>query len=362
MNNRTIRWRGLRSPITAAALALLLTSSVAACSRAGGGASGSGSSTKRGGLTIGVSMYSRVEARWQYDAAAFEKQAKADGDKVIMTFANADPQKQTQDVQGLITQGVDVLVIAATDVSVGGGLIAQAKRAGIKTIAYDIGVQHGLPDWHIQRNQSDVATMQIAAAKKFAPSGNYAVLKGDAGNDLAQKSDPVYATLASDSKIHVVYNDWTPGYSADKAKQIADSVLTQHNDKIAAFLANADVLAEPVAQAVKERGLSGKVFVAGLDAEPAALKLIAEGAMTMTIWTPIDQMGRLAAIAADDLGHGRKPASNATTTNDVSKSIPTEHVDMMTVDKSNLCHFILHVAPKGWTTPQEVFGRADACQ
>lgn len=356
MNTHKARRLGRLPSVTAAVLALTLASTVGACSRAGGNSQSSGASDGKGGLTIGVSMYSQQQARWQYDAAAFKKQAEADGNKVILTFANSDPQKQTQDVQGLIAQGVDVLVIAATDVSVGGGLIEQAKREGIKTIAYDIGVTGGVPDWYIQRNQSDVAAMQIEAAKKLAPTGNYAVLKGDAGNELAQASDLVYAKLRDDKGINVVYNDWTPGYSADKAKQIADSVMTQHGDNIVAFLANADVLAAPVAQTVKERGLSGKVFVGGLDAEPAALKLIAEGAMTMTIWTPIDEMGRLAAIAADDLGHGRKPAANS------SNSVPTEHVDMVTVDKSNLCDFILKTAPKGWTTTQEVFGRADACQ
>lgn len=362
MNTQRVRRLGRPTLTAAAALALLLVPTLGACARSDGRSSETGSSDETGGLTIGVSMYSQQQTRWQYDAAAFEKQAKADGNEVIMTFANSDPQKQTQDVQGLIAQGIDVLVIASTDVSVGGGLIEQAKREGIKTIAYDIGVQGGSPDWYIVRNQSDVAAMQIEAAKKAAPSGNYAVLKGDAGNDLAQASDPVYATLEDDPEINVVYNDWTPGYSADKAKQIADSVLTQNDDNIAAFLANADVLAEPVAQSIKERGLSGKVFVGGLDAQPTALKLIAEGAMTMTIWTPIDDMGRMAAIAADDLGHGREPEATTTMKNDVSDSIPTEHVDMMTVDKSNLCDFILDVAPEGWTTPEEVFGKADACQ
>ncbi|MEC3919208.1 substrate-binding domain-containing protein [Nocardia sp. CDC160] len=275
---------------------------------------------------IGVSLYSQVQSRWQFDAEAFQAEAAIHGDKVIMTFANADPQKQTQDVQSLLSQGIDVLVLAATDAKIGGGLIQQAKRQGVKTIAYDIGVQGGTPDWFIQRKQSDVAAMQIAAAKRFAPKGNYVVIKGDAGSELAQASSTEYARLAADPDIRVVYNDWTPGYSADKALQVAEAQLAQHHDDIQAILTNADTLAEPVGQALKDRGLAGKVFVSGLDAEPAALELIAQGALTMTIWTPVQEMGKDAATAAHQLASGQTPDADATSANDVSKSIPTKHI------------------------------------
>jgi D-xylose transport system substrate-binding protein len=328
-----------------------------------GGSDGTGgsSASDAGGKKIGVSMYSQVQGRWKFDAAAFEREAKKKGDQVIMTYANADPEKQTSDVQSLLSKGIDVLVIAATDTKVGGSLIAQAKREGVKTIAYDIGVEGAAPDWHIVRKQSDVAKMQIAAAKKAAPSGKYVVIKGDAGNDLAQASSPVYATLKNDPAIQVVYDDWTPGYSAEKALQVAEAQLTQYHDDIQAFLANADTLAEPVGQAIKERRLSGKTFLAGLDAEPAALRLIAEGAMTMSIWTPIDQMGKTAADAADDLAHGRAPAYDDFSKNDVSSKIPTAHVRMQEVNRANLCDFITKVAPRGWASVKDVFGRPDGC-
>ncbi|SPT51243.1 substrate-binding domain-containing protein [Actinomadura madurae] len=341
----------------AIALAVVFCAALAAtgCSRSGESASGEQK-------VIGVSLYSQVQSRWQFDAKAMQQEAAKNGDKVIMTFANSDPQKQTQDVQSLLSQGIDVLVIASTDVKIGGSLIGQAKRQGVKTIAYDIGVQGGTPDWFIQRKQSEVARMQVAAAKKFAPKGNYVVMKGDAGNDLAQASSVVYAQLAKDPNIRVVYNDWTPNFSADKALQIAAAQLSQHKDDIQAIIANTDTVAEPAGQVLKDRGLAGKVFLSGLDAEPAALKLVAQGVMTMTIWTPVDQLGREAAKAAHQLANGQTPSADEMSANDVSKSIPTKHVEMTEVNKSNLCEFITKIAPAGWATVEQVFGNPGACR
>jgi hypothetical protein len=82
----------------------------------------------------------------------------------------------------------------------------------------------------------------------------------------------------------------------------------------------------------------------------------------MSIWTPIDDMGRVAADAAHDLANGKAPEYEDFAKNDVSSKIPTAHVQMQEVNKDNMCDFILNVAPKGWASVKEVYGDANACK
>ncbi|TPE45699.1 substrate-binding domain-containing protein [Amaricoccus solimangrovi] len=241
----------------------------------------------------------------------------------------------------------------------GATLIDEARREGVKTIVYDIGVTATNPDWMITRNQELVGKLQVEAAKKFAPKGNYAVLKGDPANDLAQTSDRSYAAgLTGAEGINVVYNDFIAGYDPAKAQSEAEAILTRNDDDVAAFVVNNDGMAGGVVQALRGAGLNGKVFVSGLDADQANLNLIALGDQTMTVFTPIDVMAKRAADAAHQLGNGGTPESNSVATTDKG-DVPLWQLDLVAVTKDNLCEFVEKIAPKGWVDPAAVVAGSD---
>ena len=306
-------------------------------------------------LTIGLALYSQLQPRWLFDAKAFVAEAEKNGDTVIVQYADTDPAKQTTQVQNMLSCGINVLAIASADIAVGANLIEAARKEGVKTIAYDIGIRDAAPDWMIVRNQSMVGKLQVEAALKFAPKGNYAVLKGDSANDLAQQSSAVYAKLLPEAAgVNVIYNDFIPGWSPATAEKTAEDILTRNKDQVAAFIVNNDGMATGAVQALRGANLNGKVFVSGLDADEANLHLIALGDQTMTVFTPIDQMARLAADAAHELGNGRKPAADrmySTKKGDV----PMKELSLVSVTKDNVCDFVRHSAPQGWANPEVVF-------
>lgn len=314
-------------------------------------------------VRIGLALYTQLQQRWLFDAAAFQKAAEANGDEVIVQYADGDPGKQTQQVQNMLSRGIDVLVIAPADIAVGASLIDEARREGVKTIAYDIGVKDTNPDWMITRNQEMVGTLQVEAAKKFAPAGNYAVLKGDPANDLAQASDRSYAAgLNGAEGIKVVYNDFIANYDPATAQSEAEAILTRNRDDIAAFVVNNDGMAGGVVQALRGAKLNGKVFVSGLDADQANLNLIALGDQTMTVFTPIDVMAARAAEAAHLLGTGGTPESNAVAQT-AKGDVPLWQLDLVAVTKDNLCDFVHKIAPQGWADADAVFAGSDVkCQ
>ncbi|MES2262828.1 MAG: substrate-binding domain-containing protein [Pseudomonadota bacterium] len=310
-------------------------------------------------LTIGFSVYTQLQPRWLFDVEAFVAQAKKNGDTVVVQYADGDASKQSQQVKAMINSKVDVLVIASADIVVGAGLIELARKDGIKTIAYDISVKDAAPDLMIGRNQSQVGTLQVEAALKEKPVGNYAILKGDPSNDLAQVSNHVYAeALSKKHGINVMHNDYVKGFSPVMANRIAREILASSNKKIDAFIVNNDGMATGVVQALREANMTGKVFVSGLDADEVNLNLIATGVQTMTVYTPIDIMARKAAVAAHELGNGRVPVSTRIVQH-AKGPVLIDEVRLVSVTKQSLCYFISKIAPKGWANPQAVFKGSD---
>ena len=66
-------------------------------------------------IKIGFAMDTLKEERWQRDKDAFEAQCKKLEVDCVISVADNKADKQANDVDNLLTQGVDVLVIAPHD-------------------------------------------------------------------------------------------------------------------------------------------------------------------------------------------------------------------------------------------------------
>jgi D-xylose transport system substrate-binding protein len=310
------------------------------------------------GKTICVAMKTQLQRRWTFDYKAMAAEAKRLGDKTIVQWANDDPAKQASQVESLLSQGCDAMIIVPVDDKAAATLVAKAKAQNVPVVSYDILIQSKDLAYFVERNNGLVGRLQALAALRFTHGkGNYAVIKGDAANSVARDiSDNVAKTLKG-KPIKIVYNQFTKNWDPKTALSVAEDVLSRYNDDIGAFVTSNDGMATGVVQALKGRNIAGKVFVSGLDADPANLQLIAQGAQTMSVWTPIDQQGKLAAAAAHSLANGTKPAAQAKV-----QGIPTAFVKVVEVNKANLCRYITQVAPKGWVKVTDVFpGKPNQC-
>lgn len=344
------------------ALALVVTAAVTAV-MAGGAAGQAGQAGQAGkaqaGKKICVAMKTQLQRRWTFDYRAMSAEARRLGDKTVVQWANDDPAKQASQVESLLSQGCDAMIIVPVDDKAAATLVAKAKAQKVPVVSYDILIQSKDLSFFVQRNNGLVGKLQASAALRFTKGkGNYAVIKGDAANSVARDiSNNVAKTLKGQSKIKIVYNQFTKNWDPKTALSVAEDVLSRYNDNVAAFVTSNDGMATGVVQALKGRNLAGKVFVSGLDADPANLQLIAQGAQTMSVWTPIDQQGKIAAAAAHALANGQTPPSAAKVA-----GIPTAFVKVVEVNKSNLCKYIKNIAPKGWVKVTQVFpGKPKAC-
>ena len=77
------------------------------------------------------------EERWQRDHDAFEAKCRELNVECVITVADNKADKQANDVDNLLTQGVDVLVIAPHDATQAASMVDKAKAQGMPVISYD---------------------------------------------------------------------------------------------------------------------------------------------------------------------------------------------------------------------------------
>jgi len=264
---------------------------------------------------IGFSIDDLRVERWARDRDYFIAAAKKLGAEVSVQSADGDSAKQVNQIENLISQKVDAIVIVPKDGKALSPVIKEAKKAGIKVVAYDRLIASSDVDAYISFDNERVGEMQGAAILKAKPKGNYYVLGGSPDDNNAKLFkagamkvlDP--AIKKGDIKVLGTQDvkDWLP----ENALKIAENVLTQFQNKIDAFIAPNDGTAGGVIQALAAQKLAGKVPVSGQDAELAACKRVLAGTQTMTVYKSLNAIASNAAKLSIDLVKGNKVAFKA---------------------------------------------------
>jgi D-xylose transport system substrate-binding protein len=259
------------------------------------------------GKTIAVSWKTFQEERWKTDEAAIKAVVEAAGDKYLSTDAQGSAQKQAADIEGLISQKVDVIMVVAFDSDAILPSIKAINDAGLKAIAYD--VQFEDPNaLYITFDNIGVGRLMAKEILKAKPEGNYAFIKGDKGDPnatfLFQGQMEVLKDAIDSGKIKNVCETFTDGWKPDNAQKNMEQCLTSTGNKVDAVVSENDGMASGVVAALEAQGLAGTVPVSGQDGDKAALNRVALGTQTVSVWKDSRVLGKMAAEAAVALADG----------------------------------------------------------
>ncbi|UUE10108.1 D-xylose ABC transporter substrate-binding protein [Dickeya zeae] len=290
-------------------------------------------------VKIGMAIDDLRLERWQKDRDIFVKNAEEKGAKVFVQSANGNEETQISQIENMINRGVDVLVIIPYNGQVLSNVIAEAKREGIKVLAYDRMINNADIDFYISFDNEKVGELQAQYLINKVPQGNYFLMGGSPVDNNAklfrQGQMKVLKPLIDSGKIKVVGDQWVDAWLPENALKIMENALTANNNKIDAVVASNDATAGGAIQALSAQGLAGKVAISGQDADLAAIKRIVAGTQTMTVYKPISKLAQEAATIAVSLGQGKKPQSNATLNNG-KKDVPAFLLTPIPVDKMNI--------------------------
>ncbi|QEH48562.1 D-xylose ABC transporter substrate-binding protein [Aggregatibacter actinomycetemcomitans] len=290
-------------------------------------------------LKIGMSIDDLRLERWQKDSSIFVKKAEALGAKVYVQSANGDDSAQISQIENMINKNIDVLVIIPHNGEVLSNVIAEAKKEGIKVLAYDRLINNADLDFYVSFDNEKVGELQAQSVIEKKPEGNYFLMGGspvDNNAKLFRKGQmKVLQPLIDNGKIKVVGDQWVDSWLPEKALQIMENALTANKNNIDAVVASNDATAGGAIQALSAQGLSGKVAISGQDADLAAIKRIVEGTQTMTVYKPIALLADKEAEISVALAKDEKPQSNAELNNGL-KNVPSYLLEPIVVDKNNI--------------------------
>ncbi|MFS7880551.1 D-xylose ABC transporter substrate-binding protein [Cronobacter malonaticus] len=290
-------------------------------------------------VKIGMAIDDLRLERWQKDRDIFVSKAESLGAKVFVQSANGNEETQMSQIENMINRGVDVLVIIPYNGQVLSNVVAEAKREGIKVLAYDRMINNADIDFYISFDNEKVGELQAKSLVDKVPQGNYFLMGGSPVDNNARLfrdgQMKVLKPFIDSGKIKVVGDQWVDGWLPENALKIMENALTANNNKIDAVVASNDATAGGAIQALSAQGLAGKVAISGQDADLAGIKRIIAGTQTMTVYKPITQLANTAAEVAVELGNDKQPKSDATLNNGL-KEVPARLLTPIKVDKSNI--------------------------
>ena len=296
-------------------------------------------------VKIGFSMATVKEERWQRDHDAFKAHCEKIKVECLVNVADNNADRQANDVDNLLSQGVDVLVIAPQNATQAASLVDKAKAQNIPVISYDRLINSDKIDLYISHQVPVIGRLIAEYALAQAPEGNYVMVYGSGTDNNAvimkkEQLDVLKAAIDS-GKIKIVADQFITDWKPEEALKMAENALTKNNDDIKVFVVSNDGMAGGVVSALEKKGLAGKIIVTGQDAQLDALQRIAEGKQTMTVYKAIIPLASGAVDAAVRLAK-REPLTTSPFKNDaIGKEVPAILLEVITVDKNNLMDTVI---------------------
>ncbi len=303
-----------------------------------------GSKEKR--IRIGFAMDTLKEERWQRDKDAFEAQCKKLNVDCEITVADNKADKQANDVDNLLTKGLDAIVIAPHDATQAASMVDKAKAQGVPVISYDRLINSDKIDAYISHQVPVIGKKIAEYALQKMPKGNYVMVYGASTDNNAvimKKAELDVLQAAIDKKdINIVADDFMTDWKPELALNFAENALTKNNDNIQAFVVSNDGMAGGVVSALEKKGLAnGKIIVTGQDAALDALQRIAEGKQSMTVYKPIIPLANAAVEAAIKLAKKEKLDTKPFMNDVIKKEVPSILLEVTSVDKANLMDTVI---------------------
>ena len=112
------------------------------------------------GTKVGISMPTQSLERWNRDGSYLQEQFEAAGYEVELTYSDNETDRQVNDIQNLISDGVNLLVVAAIDGEALNTVMDEAAEAGIPVISYDRLIKSDAVSYYISFDNYTVGTLQ----------------------------------------------------------------------------------------------------------------------------------------------------------------------------------------------------------
>ncbi|WP_092491064.1 substrate-binding domain-containing protein [Virgibacillus salinus] len=284
-------------------LALAAVISLAACGEEGKSESGDDS------LTIGISLPSATHGWMGALIENAENQAKeikeSEGIDYVMTNA-ADPNKQANDVDDLISQGVDVIVMLPIESAALSPVGQKVKDAGIPLVIVDRELENDAASVVVKGDNEGIG---VNAGKYFIEQldgeGKVVEITGPPSSVTEQRGAGFKEAMDGAEGIEVVASQ-SGEFSTETSLEVMSNIL-QAQPEIDAVFTQDDGMALGVVQAIKEAGREDIQFVTGAGGAKGVFESIKDDGLISATFLYSPTMVRDGVKIAADIAQGEDP-------------------------------------------------------
>lgn len=261
--------------------------------------------TSDGSLTIGFSNCSQDTPFFANMTPIIQDYAAGLGVKVVALNADNDIAKQNQDIQDLVSQGIDILIINPVNEDGPSAGIEACNAANIPIVTVDKNVKSGYTAW-VGRDNQEMGRLcgerLVELLGGESATGTILEIQGTAGSTtMMQRRDGFHEAVEKIPGLKIVQSSYCD-YDRSKAIPATQDLLQANNDIVAIFGHNDD-MALGAAQVCSEQGLNA-VLVCGVDGLMEAVLQIQEGTYACTTSNDPVLMGQTAVDVAIQIHNG----------------------------------------------------------
>ncbi|HSO59005.1 MAG TPA: sugar-binding protein [Paenisporosarcina sp.] len=318
-------------------------------------------------VNVGIVLPTKDEPRWVQDEQRF-KDAIAETDYTSeILFSQGSSAKEKENVETLISKGIDVLIICPQDGDAAAAAVEAAKKEGITVISYDrlitntdavdyyvtfdsLAVGAAQAQYLIDNAQgSDVPLYLYAGAATDNNAflffeGAWKVLQpkiADGTFKIANSSEAEAlkdtADLSRDQQSKII-GQITTNWDANDAKNKAQTHLTAVGDELkgdVAILAPNDGTARSIADVFGSDSAISNFLVTGQDAEKASIQYILDSKQSMTVFKDVRTLVKDAMGMAIEVLGDKTPETTGSYDNG-EVEVKAKQTDVIVVDKENV--------------------------
>ena len=347
---------------------------LAACgsTRGGGSAKGDGAKIEKG-ATIGISMPTKSEERWNKDGNNLKAKLEKAGYKVILSFADDKPAQQNADIENMVNNNAKVVVVAAKDGTAVGPAVEKARDAGAKVIAYDRLIMNtDAVDYYATFQLEQVGVLEAnyiidklglkdGAKGPFnielftgSPDDNNAKYFFKGAWDLLQpyfQSGQLVSPsrhgggVTKDFKLSQWQAISVQSWKTEQAQKDMESILDStyaHGEKLDAVLSPYDGITMGVINAIEAKrpdmkpGTDTWPVMTGQDAMEIAIANIAAGKQAETVFKNVNELADAVYKMVVEIAEGKEVSGVNGKFNNGKIDVPSKLLDPQNITKDNL--------------------------
>ena len=247
---------------------------------------------KKDHYTVGWAQISNGNSFRLTETQSIVDEAKARGYDLVQTDANDDTAKQINDVEDMLSKGVDILAIPPREFEASASVLAAAKDKHVPVFLVDRSVKGDAGTDYITVMSSNFINQGKMAAdwiiKKTGGKGKVVELTGTPGASASIERSKGFIDAIAGTELNVVASQ-SANFDQATAQQVMEQIIQSTGGDFQVVYTSADVMAQGAIAAMKAAGIKvgvdGGVLVVGMDGNKAALQSVTDGEQAISVET-----------------------------------------------------------------------------